>query len=170
MSDTVEHRLGAVFLAGKSGDSWCVKNVIGLLEKLRTLISGHCEDDYSDLPWFRGTSPCVSNGYDVGQDQPWQAQLIKIGTSLYCDEDVSGRLEHGFQKLVTLMITLSGDETLSDKLSVQQSKLLLLCAPFDDSLKDTQDDTPVNTVDVEPKPNRYRHTLRNSGRQRWNLK
>lgn len=134
LSDIVESLLGAVFLAEEQLDS---SLLIGLLEGLRLPIPNpDPECDSSVLPWFRATSACFRQGYIFERDFAWQAQIIAIGTAIYSDCDVSARLDSGFLGLTDLLVKTSGDESLSEKFQKQESKILLMCAIFDDSLDD----------------------------------
>ena len=134
LSDIVESLLGAVFLAEEQGDS---SLLIGLLEGLRLpMPTRESECDSSVPPWFRATSPCFRQGYMFERDAAWNAQIDAIGTAINSDRDVSAKLEAGFLGLTGLLVTLSGDEVLLEKLSNQQSKTLLMCSLFDDSLDD----------------------------------
>ena len=147
LSDVVESLLGAVFLAGKSGDS---RLVIGLLERLKLPISGQYPiDEENYLPWFQATSPCFGQGYSFELDEAWQAQIRETGTALFLDRELSAKLEHGYQGLVTLLTTLCEDEALPEKLLIQQSKILLMCSLFDDSLNDSE---KSNTIKLMSEP------------------
>jgi dsRNA-specific ribonuclease len=95
------------------------------------------EDETGAISWFRANGPCLKGGYPFQLDIPWQEQLIKIGTILYCNEGAIKRLEVGCESLLDKLGNLASDGIIAGSLLQERSKILLLAALFDDNLDGT---------------------------------
>ena len=137
LSDTVESVLGAVYLhgMGDADDSTGGRMTVAVLELLSLPFPN--EDETDAISWFRAHGPCLKGGYPFQLDIPWQEQLIKIGTILYCNEGIIKRLEVGCESLLDKLGNLASDGIIAGSLLQERSKILLLTALFDDNLDGT---------------------------------
>jgi dsRNA-specific ribonuclease len=137
LSDTVESVLGAVYLygMGDADDRTGGQMTVAVLELLSLPFPN--EDETGAISWFRANGPCLKGGYPFQLDIPWQEQLIKIGTILYCNEGAIKRLEVGCESLLDKLGNLASDGIIAGSLLQERSKILLLAALFDDNLDGT---------------------------------
>jgi dsRNA-specific ribonuclease len=137
LSDIVESVLAAVYLhgMGDADDSTGGRMTVAVLELLSLPFPN--EDETDAISWFRAHGPCLKGGYPFQLDIPWQEQLIKIGTILYCNEGIIKRLEAGYESLLDKLGNLASDGIITGCLLQERSKILLLAALFDDNLDGT---------------------------------
>lgn len=137
LSDTVESVLGAVYLhgMGDADDNTGGRMTVAVFELLSLPFPN--EDETGAISWFRANGPCLKGGYPFQLDIPWQKQLIKIGTILYCNEGIIKRLEVGYESLLDKLGNLASDGIIAGSLLQERSKILLLAALFDDNLDGT---------------------------------
>jgi len=141
ISDLAESLLGMAYLYDRNG-----KMVVGLLNGMCVPLPYHVGKLQTDgWPWFSAMGPCIKSGFPFSIDKTWQRQLVSVGTSLYCKKNAIDRLEGNFGKLVDLCTSVSGRSEIRTALSIQSSKIMLMCALFDDSLRDTDDSAALSS-------------------------
>jgi dsRNA-specific ribonuclease len=139
MADVAESLLGVAYLHGHHSSEASRSQLIIALLNAYLLPLPRDSIKTEGWPWFRAMGSCLVSGYPFGLDKVWQKQLVAIGTALYTAKDAISKLEQGYIDLVAKLVTLSGQLPLDNILNVQSSKILLLCAIFDDSLNDDSD-------------------------------
>ena len=141
LADVAESLLGIAFLDGLHKLDENNSNLtIALLNEFRLpLPKERCKTEESGWPWFRAMGCCMKAGYPFDLDKSWKKQLVSVGTALYTNDEMILELTQGYTKLVEKLVELSGQLSLHEILSVQASKILLLCSIFDESLSDNSD-------------------------------
>jgi dsRNA-specific ribonuclease len=134
IGDVVESILAAAYLAGRSqnDDETGGRFVVAILEKLCLPMPQMADVDQRD--WFRARGPCLTGGYPFEFDRQWQEQLVLLGTTLYLEHTVIEKLTGGWEHLISVLQNKHLNEDMRKALDHQRSKILLLCALFDDSL------------------------------------
>uniref|UniRef100_A0A7S2XPR3 RNase III domain-containing protein n=1 Tax=Attheya septentrionalis TaxID=420275 RepID=A0A7S2XPR3_9STRA len=135
LSDVIESLLAVLYLeeinTGGTGDM-----CIGMLDHLKLPLPDNEDKSITNgWPWFCAMGSCLRTGYPFELDQGWKKELIKLGTTIYCQHQVLEVLEKGYKELVSSFQHLASESKLNDTFLSQRSKILLMSALFDDSLE-----------------------------------
>jgi dsRNA-specific ribonuclease len=141
MADIAESLLGVAYLHGHHSSEASRSQLIIALLNAYSLPLRRDSIKTDGRSWFRAMGSCLVTGYPFGLDKVWQKQLVAVGTALYTGKDAISKLEQGYIDLVAKLVTLSDQLVLGNILTTQSSKILLLCAIFDDSLNDDDGDS-----------------------------